>query len=76
LLNLLAEAVQALQRLLHIGLPRRAADLRLQLTDRPRQRLLAVLDGALDLAANIARYTALSLAEGFPAGGHRTAHEA
>jgi hypothetical protein len=62
LLDLFAEAFEALQRLLDVGLLGGPADLDLQLVDRRLQRLLAVFDRALELPANVARHSALSLA--------------
>jgi hypothetical protein len=76
LLNLLAEAFEALQRLLDVRLPGRPADLDLQLVDRGLQRLLAVLDRALELAAHVARHATLGLAQGFSANPDRAVNQA
>jgi hypothetical protein len=76
LLNLLAEAFEALQSLLHVGLLRRPADLDLQLVDRDLQRLLAVFDRALELAAHVARHATLGLAQSLSAYPDRAVNEA
>jgi hypothetical protein len=76
LLNLLAEAFQALQRLLYVGLLGRPADLDLQLVDRGLQRLLAVFDRALELAAHVARYATLGLAQSLSADPDRPVNQA
>jgi hypothetical protein len=76
LLNLLAQALEALQSLLHVGLPGGPADLDLQLVDSGLQRLLAVLDRALELAADVGRHAPLSVPQGLSSRRDRASDKA
>jgi len=55
LLHLLAQPVEALQCLLEVDLVGGAVETRPQLLDRAFDRLLAVLDAAIDLLAYLRR---------------------
>jgi hypothetical protein len=76
LLHLLAQTFQALQSLFHVRLLGGLAELDLELVDRGLQRLLAVLDGALHLAANIRRDATFGLPKSLPAGSNCAADKA
>jgi polyhydroxyalkanoate synthesis repressor PhaR len=71
-----AQALEALQSLVDVRLLRRSTDLNLELVDRGLQGLLAVLDRALELPADVRRHAALGLAECFSAGTYGSAYEA
>jgi hypothetical protein len=76
LLNLLAQAFEALQRLLHVGLLGGPANLHLQLVDRRLQCLLALSDRALELASHVGRHSILSLAKRLSARSDRATDQA
>jgi hypothetical protein len=76
LLDLLAQAFEALQRLLYVGLLGGPADLDLELVDRRLQRLLAVSYRALELAADVGRHATLSLAQRLSTHRDRAADQA
>jgi hypothetical protein len=76
LLHLLAEPFEALQSLLDVSLLGGFTDLDLELVDRGLQGFLAILDGALHLAAKIARDSTLGLPKRISAGAHRSADKA
>jgi polyhydroxyalkanoate synthesis repressor PhaR len=76
LLDLLAEAFETLEGLLHVGLLGGPADLDLQLVDRRLQRLLTVLDRALELPTHVTRHATLSLAQSLSADPDRAVNQA
>jgi hypothetical protein len=74
-LDLLAEVVEALHRLLEVDLARGAIEPGAQLLDRALDRLLAVLDAAVDLLADVRRQALLGLTQVSLASFHSSVQE-
>jgi hypothetical protein len=65
---LLAQPVETLQRFLEVDLAGGSVEARPQLLDRSFNRLLPILDAAVDLLSNVWRQTSLGLPQVGPAG--------